>query len=117
MPALAYSQSIQRRVASVGFDWDKPEGIIDKLAEEVDEFRQASSWDEKNREFGDVLFTLANIARRLEIDLETALRAANQRFCDRFSHMELICSERDIRLSDLSLDEQNALWNEAKQRV
>ena len=88
MPALAYSQSIQRRVAGVGFDWEKVEEIIDKLAEEVAEIKQAPNQQEKAKEFGDLLFTLANIARRLDIDLEMALRSANQRFCRRFAYME-----------------------------
>lgn len=117
MPALAYSQSVQRRVAAVGFDWEKVEEIVDKLAEEVDELRQAQSQDEKTKEFGDLLFTLANIARRLDIDLEAALRAANERFYRRFSCMEEICRKRSISFASLSLDEQNALWEEAKRIV
>ncbi|MGD0352857.1 MAG: nucleoside triphosphate pyrophosphohydrolase [Dehalococcoidia bacterium] len=117
MPALAYSQSMQRRVAGVGFDWDKVEEIIDKLAEEVAEIKQAPNQQEKANEFGDLLFTLANIARRLDIDLEIALRSANQRFYRRFAHMEEVCRERGLDLASLSLDEQNALWEEAKQRI
>jgi len=117
MPALAYSQSIQRRVAGVGFDWQKAEEIIDKLAEEVTEIKQAPNQQEKVKEFGDLLFTLANIARRLDIDLEMALRAANQRFYRRFTHMEEVCRERGLNLANLSLDEQNALWEEAKQSL
>jgi len=117
MPALAYSQSMQRRVAGVGFDWKKVEEIIDKLAEEVGEIKQATSQQEKANEFGDVIFTLANIARRLDIDLEMALRAANQRFYRRFTLMEELCRQRSLKLASLSLDEQNALWEEAKQKV
>jgi tetrapyrrole methylase family protein/MazG family protein len=117
MPALAYSQSMQRRVAGVGFDWKKVEEIIDKLAEEVGEIKQATSQQEKANEFGDVLFTLANISRRLDIDLEMALRAANQRFYRRFTFMEELCRQRGINLAGLSLDEQNALWEEAKRKV
>jgi tetrapyrrole methylase family protein/MazG family protein len=117
MPALAYSQSMQRRVAGAGFDWKKVEEIIDKLAEEVGEIKQATSQQEKANEFGDVLFTLANIARRLDIDLEMALRAANQRFYRRFTLMEELCRQRSLNLASLSLDEQNALWEEAKQKV
>jgi len=117
MPALAYSQSMQRRVAGVGFDWKEVEEIIDKLAEEVGEIKQATSQQEKANEFGDLLFTLANIARRLDIDLEMALRAANQRFYRRFTLMEELCRQRGINLASLSLDEQNALWEEAKQKV
>lgn len=114
MPALAYSQSVQRRVALVGFDWESIDGILDKLVEEVAEIKRASSQQERTQEFGDLLFTLANIARRMDIDLETALRSANRRFCQRFKYMEQICRERGIELVDLSPDEQNALWEEAK---
>jgi tetrapyrrole methylase family protein/MazG family protein len=117
MPALAYSQSIQRRVAGVGFDWQKAEEIIDKLAEEVTEIKQAPDQKEKAKEFGDLLFTLANIARRLDMDLEMALRSANQRFHHRFAYMEEVCRERGLNLASLSLDEQNTLWEEAKRKV
>ena len=117
MPALAYSQSVQRRVAGVGFDWEKVEQIIDKLAEEVSEIKNAPDQHERAEEFGDLLFTLANVARRLDIDLEMSLRSANQRFCQRFACMEEICRERGIKLGNLSLDEQNALWEEAKRKV
>ncbi|MCJ7515240.1 MAG: nucleoside triphosphate pyrophosphohydrolase [Dehalococcoidia bacterium] len=116
MPALAYSQSMQRRVAGVGFDWEKVEEIIDKLAEEVGEIKGATNQQEKANEFGDLLFTLANIARRLDIDLEMALRSANQRFYRRFTYMEELCRQRDLNLASLSLDEQNALWEEAKRK-
>lgn len=117
MPALTYSQSMQRRVAGVGFDWEKVEEIIDKLTEEVTEIKQAPDQQEKAKEFGDLLFTLANVARRLDIDLEMALRSANQRFYRRFTYMEELCRERGLNLASLSLDEQNALWEEAKQTV
>ena len=117
MPALAYSQSIQRRVAGVGFDWEKMDEIIDKMAEEVTEIKQAPNQQEKAKEFGDLLLTIANIARRLDIDLEMALRSANQRFCHRFAYMEEICRERGVNLGSLSLDEQNALWEEAKRKL
>jgi tetrapyrrole methylase family protein/MazG family protein len=116
MPALAYSQSMQRRVAGVGFDWEKVEEIIDKLAEEVAEIKQAPDQQEKAKEFGDLLFTLANIARRLDIDVEMALRSANQRFYRRFAYMEEACRKRGTNLASLSLDEQNALWEEAKEK-
>ena len=77
MPALSYSQSIQRRVARVGFDWEDVDGVIDKLAEEVTEFKNSTE-EEKAEEFGDLLFTLVNIARRMGIDSEAALREANR---------------------------------------
>ncbi len=117
MPALVYSQSMQRRVAGVGFDWEKVEEIIDKLVEEVGEIKKADNQKEKANEFGDLLFTLANVARRLDIDLEMALRSANQRFYRRFTRMEEMCRQRGLKLANLSLDEQNSLWEEAKKTV
>ena len=117
MPALAYSQEIQRRVAQVGFDWENVDGIIDKLAEEVSEFKRADSQEKRAQEFGDLLFTLANIARRLGIDLEASLRQANRRFYQRFTYMEEVCRQRGVNLRELSIDQKNALWEEAKREV
>ncbi len=117
LPALSYSQDIQRRVVRVGFDWEDIEGVINKLSEEVNELKQTESHEEKVQEFGDLLFTLVNVARRLGVDSEAALREANKRFYRRFSHMEDICRKRGINFGDLSFDEQNALWEEAKKKV
>jgi tetrapyrrole methylase family protein / MazG family protein len=114
MPALAYSQEIQRRVADAGFDWKDIEDVVDKVVEEVSEFRQAGSAKEKSDEFGDVLFTLVNFARRQGIDSETALRESNERFFRRFTYMEKSCRERGLTFSKLSFDDQNKLWDEAK---
>ncbi len=117
MPALGYSQSVQGRVAQVGFDWKDIGGVIDKLVEEVSEFKRADSQEQREAEFGDLLFTLANIARRLGIDAEAALREANRRFYKRFTYMEAVCRQRGVNIGDLSFDEQNALWEEAKKKV
>ncbi len=117
MPALANSQAIQRRVVQVGFDWEDIDGIIDKVAEEVSEIKEAASQEMRAREFGDLLFTLVNVARRLGVDSEAALREANQRFSRRFNYMEEVCRQRGVNIADLSFDEQNALWEEAKSRL
>jgi len=114
MPALSYSQAIQRRVAEVGFDWPDIDGVIDKLVEEVGEFKQSNTGDQKAEEFGDILFTLVNVARRMGVDSESALREANQKFYRRFAYMETLCRQRGLTFSGLSFDEQNALWEEAK---
>ncbi len=114
MPALAYSQEIQRRVAQIGFDWENIDGVIDKLAEEVRELNQSESQKEKADEFGDIFFTLVNISRRMGIDPEASLRQANRKFYQRFSYMEKLCRERGLDFGKLSFDEQNALWEEAK---
>jgi tetrapyrrole methylase family protein / MazG family protein len=114
MPALAYAQRIQGRVAEAGFDWKDIQGVIDKVLEEVQELKQANSPSERSDEFGDLLFTLVNFARRQGIESETALREANERFFRRFTFMERLCRERGFRFGDLSFDEQNKLWEEAK---
>ena len=117
MPALGYSQAVQRRVAQVGFDWEDIDGVIDKLAEEVGEFKRAENEEQRAWEFGDLLFTLANIARRMGVDLEAALREANRRFYQRFTYMEEVCRRRGVSIGDLPFDEQNTLWEEAKRKV
>jgi tetrapyrrole methylase family protein / MazG family protein len=117
MPSLAYSQLIQRKVAAVGFDWEKTKDILEKLAEEIGELVRAADKTEKASEFGDILFVLVNIARRLEIDAEQALQDANHRFFDRFSYMEKLCKERGLNFADLSFDAQNKLWDEAKRAL
>lgn len=117
MPALAYSQSVQDRVARVGFDWNKDGDVLDKLAEEIAEFKQSENQDDKAEEFGDILFTLTNYARRQGVDVESALRNANQKFYRRFAYMEGLCRHRGLDLSRMTLDEQNRLWDEAKQNL
>lgn len=114
MPSLSYSQAIQRRVAQAGFDWENIDGVIDKLAEEVAEFKQADTDEQKGQEFGDILFTLVNIARRLGVDSESALREANKKFFNRFSFMEGLCRQRGLTFAGMSFEEQNELWEEAK---
>lgn len=116
MPALTYSQSIQRRAAGVGFDWREFGGILEKLVEELGELERASTPRQKTKEFGDILFALANAARWQVVDLEEALRLANERFYRRFCYMEEACRKRGISLRDLSFEEQNALWEEAKRQ-
>lgn len=114
MPALGYSQSVQGRVARLGFDWESVDGVLDKLVEEVREFKEAKLDAGRESEFGDLLFTLVNFGRRLGIDLESALRRANRKFYRRFSCMEEFCRQRGLSFGELSPEEQNALWEEAK---
>jgi len=117
MPALGYSQEVQRRVAQLGFDWEDVDGVIDKLVEEVRELKQAENDERKAEEFGDLLFTLVNVARRQGVDTEAALREANRRFYKRFTYMEEVCRKRGVNLGDMSFDEQNKLWEEAKRKA
>jgi tetrapyrrole methylase family protein/MazG family protein len=116
LPALAQAQSYQRRVARVGFDWPGVEGVVAKVAEEIEELQRASGAVEREAELGDLLFSLVNLARWLEVDAESALRTANARFARRFAAMEDLCRQRGQRLADLSLAEQDALWEQVKNR-
>jgi tetrapyrrole methylase family protein/MazG family protein len=114
MPALARAYEISRRAVRVGFEWEDIEGVIDKLAEEVGEIKDSHSREEKEREFGDLLFTLVNVARWEGIDAEAALRGANRKFYKRFAHMEALCRQRGLNFPELSFKEKDDLWEEAK---
>lgn len=115
LPALAASQSIQGRARRIGFDWPDVEGPLDKLAEEIREFARAEAGDgDREDEFGDILFVIANIAQRLGVDAEQALRRANEKFRRRFGRLEALANERGLDLKQLNLAELDALWDEAK---
>lgn len=114
LPALAASQALQRRAARVGFQWPQTERVLDKLSEELGELAKAESQEERRDELGDVLFVLADVARRLEVDAEEALRLANGKFQRRFGAMEELARQRGRKLSDMGLSEMEALWKEAK---
>jgi tetrapyrrole methylase family protein / MazG family protein len=115
LPALGQAQEYQERAARVGFDWEEIQGVLDKIAEEVQEVRQSSNAAEFESELGDLLFALVNLARWKQIDAEAALRATNARFKRRFGAIEDTARTEGRRLSELSLDEMEALWQKAKQ--
>jgi tetrapyrrole methylase family protein/MazG family protein len=117
MPALGYAYEISRRAVRVGFEWENLEGVIDKLIEEIKEIKEAGSREEKEQEYGDLLFTLVNIARWEGIDPEAALREANRKFFKRFAYMEKLCDERGLNFPELSFKEKDDLWEEAKKGV
>ena len=115
LPALAASQSIQGRARRIGFDWPDIEGPLEKLAEEIGEFARAGNANEREDEFGDVLFVVANIAQRLDIDAEQALRRANEKFRRRFGIVERLAKEEGQDLKALDLAGLDALWDRAKE--
>jgi tetrapyrrole methylase family protein/MazG family protein len=98
----------------VGFDWPDAEGVVAKIAEEVAELGKAQGAEEQEEELGDLLFSVVNLARWLNVDAESALRGACERFVRRFSGMEDLCRERELNLGELSLAEQDELWEEVK---
>jgi tetrapyrrole methylase family protein/MazG family protein len=114
IPALAYSQIIQQRASRVGFDWKKIDGVLEKVHEEIEELKQAETHQQKVDGFGELIFALANTARWLNVDLERALRQTNERFRHRFAFVEGLSRKRGISLHDLSLEELDAMWEEAK---
>ena len=114
MPALAYAQAVQGRAERAGFDWDGFQGVLDKVAEELAEIEAAGSDEERERELGDLLFSVVNTARWLGIEAEASLRGANRRFYGRFVIMERLSRERGVSFDALAMDEKEALWEEAK---
>jgi MazG family protein len=121
LPALAYAQKQQKRAARVGFDWQQANDVMAKMREELDELdTELAAHAEASRiedEFGDVLFTLVNLGRKLGIDAELALMRTNRKFGRRFRRMETLGEERNIDLSGLSLDELEVLYQQAKQQI
>lgn len=135
LPALLRAYQVQKRAARVGFDWEKPEQVIEKLDEELQELREASSRHQFHQassasgnndasleqsqkdieeEFGDVLFTIANLARHLQINPEEALRKSCNKFVARFRSMEQQAAEANKGLQQLTLAEWETLWDAAK---
>jgi tetrapyrrole methylase family protein / MazG family protein len=114
LPALMQAQEFQDRAAHVGFDWKNIQGVIEKYAEELGEIGEAQTTEEKENELGDLLFATVNLVRWHKADAESVLRKASQRFRQRFAHIEESAREQQRKLTDLSLDEMEALWQEAK---
>lgn len=112
LPALMRALKLQRRAAHTGFDWPDPEGPRAKIVEEIEEVMTASA-DQREEEIGDLLFAVVNWARHLGVDPEVALRAGNAKFERRFRGMEALAGDR---FAAMSLDEQEALWQQVKQR-
>ncbi|MBI2873333.1 MAG: nucleoside triphosphate pyrophosphohydrolase [Chloroflexi bacterium] len=117
MPALAYSHAIQERAARAGFDWESMAGVLEKVAEELRELESSPSPEEREQELGDLLFSVVNAARWMEIHAEDALRGANRRFYRRFTHMERLCRERGLDFAGMPMEGKEALWQEAKRAV
>ena len=117
LPALAASQEMQERAASIGYDWPTLEGVLAKVEEEVGELRAAANPAERAEELGDLLFVLVNVAGRLGLEAEASLRAANDKFRRRFSIVERLAAEREVVLRDLSFEELDELWDRAKLEI
>jgi MazG family protein len=116
MPALARANEIGTRVAAVGFDWAKTEDVVAKIEEEVAELREATreTRERAEEEMGDLLFSIANLARKMGIDPESALRKANEKFTARFTALEQTFESRGQSLQDATLEEMESVWQEIK---
>jgi len=117
LPSLLKAHRVQERVSRVGFDWDKAEDVLEKVESEFDEFRSALKEGNKGKieeELGDILFTLVNLARLVEINPDEALRKTVAKFIRRFSYIETRAKEEGRALSDYSLEELDLIWEEAK---
>lgn len=117
LPALVKASRVQEKVAGVGFDWEKPEQVFEKVKEELEEFQQEVTAGDKNKmeaEFGDVLFSMINYARFLKINPENALERTNKKFISRFQYLEKKAKEQNKSLKEMTLGEMDVFWEEAK---
>lgn len=122
LPALLRADQLSRKAAATGFDWQRASDVLDKIDEEVRELREAvttrgATSDEADEELGDLLFAIANLARKMGIAPEAALGRANDKFQDRFEHMERTARAEGLTLGQLSFDDLDARWNVAKAGV
>ena len=116
LPALSQAQEYQDRAARVGFDWKEISGVLDKISEEIQEVREVTNGEELVAELGDLFFALVNLARWKKVDAESALRGMNMRFKKRFAYVEQGANKQGRKLSEMSIDEMEALWQEAKKQ-
>lgn len=117
LPALVKANRIQDKVAGVGFDWEKPEQVWEKLKEELSEFEEEVKVGDKDKieaEFGDVMFSMINYARFLDVNPENALERTNKKFIKRFRYLEQKSAEINKQLKDMTLAEMDVFWEEAK---
>lgn len=120
MPALSRALKIQKRASNIGFDWSSVPPVLDKVSEELEEVREAISSGEQaaiSEELGDLLFATVNVARHLNINPETALRAANIKFSERLHFVERQAQEQGVAISDCTEAQLDAFWNLAKQAL
>jgi tetrapyrrole methylase family protein/MazG family protein len=120
LPALLHALKIQSIVSRVGFDWENPEGVVDKIKEEIQEVSEAAQEKDKDRmedEIGDLFFSVVNLARMLDIDPEAALRRTNKKFATRFYEIEKVAKDQSVRLPDMPMAEKEAIWQGAKTKI
>ena len=114
LPALIQAQEYQDRAARVGFDWPEIGGVLEKIREEIEEVKQSENPEELSAELGDLFFALVNLARWKKVDAESALRGTNMKFKKRFGYVEQGAKKQGRNLSDMTLEEMDAFWQESK---
>jgi MazG family protein len=119
LPATVKAMRLQEKARQVGFEWDNRDQVWDKVEEEVAELKEAISLgdaDKTEEEFGDLIFSLVNYARFLQVDAENALEKTNKKFIRRFTQMEQAAASQNRLLADMSLAEMDAIWNSIKKQ-
>lgn len=119
-PALMRAEKIQKKAAKVGFDWNETLEVIEKVQEELEELKEAirqAQKDQLQEELGDLLFSVVNLARFIQVDPEFALQGATQKFTERFYLVESYAKEQGLLLQELDLDALNKLWDQAKDQL
>lgn len=119
LPAIVKATRIQEKAKQVGFEWDNREDVWKKVQEELGELQEAvadADLPHIEEEFGDVLFSLVNYARFLQVDAETVLEKTNKKFMSRFNAMEAAAAQQGKQLADMSLEEMDAIWNQVKKQ-
>ena len=119
LPALMSAEKVQKKAKKSGFDWDNTEDVFKKLREEIDELEEAYKKEPKERvaeEFGDVLFSMVNLGRFLDVTPEIELMSATKKFTDRFCEMERLAKEKNQKLDELNLAQMDELWEKSKEK-
>jgi len=119
LPAIIKAYRIQEKAAHVGFDWDNPEGALDKVREEYAELEaelRAGNQENSELELGDLLFSIINVARKYKIQPDNALEKTNAKFINRFNYIEETAINQGRSVKDLTLEEMDTLWNQAKKQ-
>lgn len=120
LPALQRAEKLQKRASTVGFDWPEASQVLDKIEEEIAELREAMAENNQANiqdELGDLMFAMTNLARHVNVKSEMAVRSTNDKFVNRFQYIERVLQDKGVALEEASLDEMEALWQQAKQAL
>ncbi|MFH0976454.1 MAG: nucleoside triphosphate pyrophosphohydrolase [Spirochaetota bacterium] len=120
LPALLKAYRIQQKTSRVGFDWEKSEDIVKKLDEEINEFKEVVNANDREKikeEAGDILFTIVNILRHIDVNPEEALSSSTQKFMNRFRYIEQESAKENKNINEMSIEELDALWEKAKKSL